>query len=298
LAIAPSGAVVVTLGGIDELAVGRENDFSLQRMGVGRRPTAVVVNREGQQAFVTNTFGDSISVVDLKSRETIREISLGLTSELSLADRGELLFYDARLSHDGWMSCHSCHTDGHSNGLLNDNFSDDSFGAPKRVLSLAGQSDTAPFGWNAKAANLEVQVRNSVTNTMQGDEPPSDRQVAALVAFMQSLRLPPSLTAARGESIGESATRGASLFRSLRCDSCHAPPSYTSPQVFDVGLHDKQGNKQFNPPSLRGVSQRGPFFHDNRAESLEAAFRDVGHQLDREISDSELRDLVAFLNSL
>jgi cytochrome c peroxidase len=298
LAVTPQGTVVVTLGGIDELALGVENDFSLQRVGVGRRPTAVTVSGDGQRAFVANTLADSISVVDLKKREAGREISLGLQPELSLVDRGELLFYDARLSHDGWMSCHSCHTDGHSNGHLNDNFSDDSFGAPKRVLSLAGQSDTAPFAWNAKVATLDAQVRNSITHTMQGDEPPTDRQVAALVAFVQSLKLPPSLAAARGIPLDESAARGATLFRELKCDQCHAPPTFTSTEVFDVGLHDKQGNKKFNPPSLRSVSQRGPYFHDNSAATLEAAFRDIGHQLNRELSDGELHDLVRFLETL
>jgi DNA-binding beta-propeller fold protein YncE len=298
LAIASDGTVVVTLGGIDELAMGQEKDFSFQRLGIGRRPTGVTVSSDGRHAFVANTFGDSVSIVDLKVRASIREISLGPQPPRSLADRGELLFYDARLSHDGWMSCHSCHTDGHSNGLLNDNFSDDSFGAPKRVLSLAGQMDTAPFAWNAKAESLDAQIRNSITHTMQGDEPPTERQVTALSAYVQSLTLPPSLTAARGEIPGESAARGAKLFAALQCARCHVPPTYTSTKVFDVGIHDKQGNKEFNPPSLRSVSQRGPFFHDNRAETLEAVFRDVGHQLDRNLSEDELRDLVAFLNGL
>jgi DNA-binding beta-propeller fold protein YncE/mono/diheme cytochrome c family protein len=298
LAITADGTVIVTLGGIDELAMGQERDFSFQRLGVGKRPTGVTVSHDGQFALVANTFADSVSVVDLKARESVREISLGPQPQRSLADRGELLFYDARLSHDGWMSCHSCHTDGHSNGLLNDNFSDDSFGAPKRVLSLAGQTDTAPFAWNAKAATLDSQIRNSITHTMQGDEPPTDRQVAALIAYIQSLPLPPSLTAARGETPGDAAARGEKLFAALQCARCHVPPTYTSSKVFDVGIHDKQGNKAFNPPSLRSVSQRGPFFHDNRAETLEAVFRDVGHQLDRNLSDDEMRDLVAFLNGL
>jgi cytochrome c peroxidase len=298
LAVAANGTVVVTLGGIDELALGVENDFSLQRVGVGRRPTAVTVSRDGQTAFIANSFADSISIVDLKKRELSREISLGPQPELSLVDRGELLFYDARLSHDGWMSCHSCHTDGHSNGLLNDNFSDDSFGAPKRVLSLAGQSDTAPFAWNAKVQSLEEQVKNSVIGTMQGDEPPTDRQVVALAAFVKSLHLPPSVSSARGTRDRDSESRGEKLFRSLKCDRCHAPPTFTSPNVYDVGLHDKQGNKEFNPPSLRGISQRGPFFHDNRAETLESVFRDHGHQLDEELSEQQLRDLVSFLSSL
>ena len=39
-------------------------------------------------------------------------------TDLGPVDRGERLFADARLSHDGWMSCQSCHTDGQSNGLL------------------------------------------------------------------------------------------------------------------------------------------------------------------------------------
>src|SRR2546429_167098 len=85
-----------------------------------------------------------------------RRIPLGPQPELSLAERGELLFYDARLSHDGWFSCHSCHTDGHSNGLLNDNLGDGSFGAPKRVLSLLGVRDTGPWAWNGTMPDLEA----------------------------------------------------------------------------------------------------------------------------------------------
>lgn len=298
LAVAPNGTVVVTLGGIDELAVGMENDFSLQRVAVGRRPTGVTISRDGQRAFVANTFADSITIVDLKDRKSTREISLGPQPELSLVDRGELLFYDARLSHDGWMSCHSCHTDGHTNGLLNDNFSDESFGSAKRVLALGGVGDTAPFAWNAKVATLEDQIRNSVTNTMQGELPPTERQVVSLVAYIRSLSVPPSLAAARGMQNEESVSRGQSIFVSLKCDRCHKPPTYTTPRTYDVGLHDKQGNKEFNPPSLRGVSQRGPYFHDNGAPSLESIFRDSGHQLDHSLTDAELHDLLSFLESL
>jgi len=127
LAVSPQGMVVVTLGGVREVAVGRENDFSLQRVNVGRRPVAVVIHPNGKRAYVANMFDDSISVVDLEDPGEVAKISLGPRAELSKQDRGELLFFDARLSHDSWMSCHSCHTNGHSNGLLNDNFSDASF---------------------------------------------------------------------------------------------------------------------------------------------------------------------------
>ena len=58
-----------------------------------------------------------------------------------------------------------------------------------------------------------------------------------------------------------------------------------------VNLSDKFGNDRFNPPSLLGVGQRGPYFHDNRAKKLADVFRTYGHQLDRELDEKELADL-------
>ena len=54
--------------------------------------------------------------------------------------RGERLFHDARLSHDGWMSCHSCHVDGHTNGLVADTLGDGSYGAPNLAHRM-GEGD-------------------------------------------------------------------------------------------------------------------------------------------------------------
>ncbi|MGE3777768.1 MAG: cytochrome c peroxidase [Pirellulaceae bacterium] len=298
LCVTSQGLVIVTLGGVGEVAIGTENDFNLHRLTAGRRPTAVIATQAGDRAFVANTLGDSISVIDLGKRDVEPEISLGAVRDLTLAERGEFLFYDATLSHDGWMSCHSCHTDGHANSLLNDNFSDDSFGAPKRVLSLLGVRETTPLAWNGTVAALADQVRNSIVNTMQGDEAPSDRQVQAMVAFIHTLEPPPPLDATRQNRDSAQVARGAALFEALQCDRCHAPPTYTTPGTYDVGIHDKQGNTKFNPPSLRGVSQRGPYFHDNRAVTLEDVFRQEGHQLDRGLEDRELAELLAFLRSL
>ena len=298
LIMTSQGAVVVSLGGVREIAVGREDDFSLNRLHVGRRPTALVADREGKLVYVANTFDDTVSVVDIQEQESIAEISLGPQPDLTLANRGELLFFNAIVSHDGWMSCHSCHTDGHTNGLLNDNFSDASFGAPKRVLSLLGRGDTAPFAWNASAESLEVQIRKSITNTMQADDPPTEKEVAALVAFVKTLEPPPSIDAARGSQDTQAVARGRELFGALNCVQCHKPPVFTTPQTYDVGLDDKLGKRKFNPPSLRGVGQRGPYFHDNRAATLQEVFRKHQHQLDGELSDKELKDLLAFLRSL
>jgi YVTN family beta-propeller protein len=290
--------VVVTLAGVDEVAVGLESDFSLQRLRVGRRPTAVVVSGDGHTAFVANTFDDSISVVDVAERETMAAIPLGPQPELTEVQRGELLFYSGRLSHDSWMSCNSCHSDGHTNGQLSDNFSDRSFGAPKSVLSLLGRSGTEPFAWNGSASDYAEQITKSITLTMQGNDEPPPRDVAALAAFLKQLPSPPSVDEARGTRNDAAVARGAAIFESQNCARCHKPPSFTTPGTYDVGLKDKQGNTHFNPPSLLGVGQRGPYFHDGSAASLRDVFELHGHQLQDALSDEQLADLLAFLRSL
>ncbi len=298
LAVSPQGVVVVTLGGVREVAVGRENDFSLQRVNVGRRPVAVVIHPNGKRAYVANMFDDSVSVVDLEDPGELARISLGPKAELSKQDRGELLFFDARLSHDSWMSCHSCHTDGQSNGLLNDNFSDASFGAPKRVFSLLDRSGTAPFAWNASAPDLATQVRNSIEQTMQSDDPPKDEQVQQIISFLQTLKVPPAIDKVRGQYDAAAVERGRQVFQQRKCAKCHAPPHYTTPKIYDVGLKDELDHHEFNPPSLRGVGYRTSFFHDSRAKQLRDVFSVHGHQVENGLEDGQMRDLLHFLRSL
>lgn len=298
LTMTANGAVVVSLGGVGEIAIGKEDDFSLYRIHVGRRPTAVVSDQEARYLYVANTFDDDISIIDIAEREVMAYISLGEQPELSLVQRGERLFFDANLSHDSWMSCHSCHPDGHTNGLLNDNFSDASFGAPKRVLSLLGRAHTEPFAWTGTAETLTAQIHKSLSHTMQADEPPTEEQLTALVAYVETLTPPPSIDQVRGVQDKKSVERGHQLFGTLECINCHKPPMFTTPDTYDVGIHDKLGKNKFNPPSLLGVGQRGPYFHDNRAASLEDVFHKYKHQLGRDLSAAELADLLSFLRSL
>jgi hypothetical protein len=296
--VTSDGTVVVALGGVGEIAFGKSDEYTLLRLRVGKRPTALAGSRDGKRVYVANTFGDSVSIVHLEDHEVVAEVSLGPQAELSLADRGELLFYDAGLSHDRWMSCHSCHPDGHSNGLLTDNLSDESFGAPKRVLSLLGRSGTQPFSWTGGSQTLTEQIEKSIIKTMQADAPPTQDQIIALAAFVETLQPPPALDQLRDTVDQAAIDRGRNLFAELGCRDCHAPPAYTTPETYDVDLEDKAGNRLFNPPSLRGVGHRSPLLHDNRAETLEEVFSLVGHQLEDPLAEDQLQDLLAFLRSL
>jgi YVTN family beta-propeller protein len=296
--LAADGKFVVALSGVGEIAVGREREFGLQRIKVGLGPVALAVNRQSDRAYVANRLSDSLSIVDLVQRQVVATVALGPKVKLSPADRGEQLFFSAELSHDGWMSCHSCHTDGHTNGLLNDNLSDGAFGAPKRVLSLLGREGTEPLAWDASSDQLEAQIRKSIVNTMQSDLEPSDRQVSAIAAYVRTLSPPPSLDRLRGTQDDEAVLRGQEVFHRQQCGRCHAPPTFTTPRVYDVGLADKQGGQRFNPPSLLGVSQRGPYFHDNRAKTLEDVFTEWRHPSGQPLEPGDRQALISFLRSL
>lgn len=261
---------------------------------VGSRPMDGVVH-DGK-LYVANQLSDTISVIDIKAEAVVEEIQLGERHEdLSLVRLGEQLFFDSRLSLEGWMSCHSCHTEGHTNGQLNDNLSDGGFGSPKRVLSLLGVRETPPWTWTGRVTSLRDQVVNSITKTMQG-EPPSELQVDAITAYMLSLSRPTSSSTEPANT--EAVMAGAQIFRELNCNRCHTPPNYTTSKVYDVGLRDTEGNKSFNPPSLRGVSQRSLFFHDGRAQTLREVFVTHQHQLESPLDENALQQLIEFLDSL
>jgi YVTN family beta-propeller protein len=276
----------------------RESDLRpFERRRTGRRPTALATSPDGRRIYVVNTSDDSVTVLDVAGFRVRTTVPLGPPVERTTAERGEELFHDATLSLDRWYSCQSCHTDGHSNGLLTDNFSDGAAGAAKRVLPLGGSAEGPPWAWNGSSPSLESQVRKSIVVTQQGEDV-ADEIVTAIAAYIETLRPVPSLSAARGMIDAEAVKRGREVFSAQGCAECHRPPTYTSDGVYDVGLDDGRGGRKFNPPTLRGVSQRDALFHDGRARSLEQVLGRFGHGGADALTPAERADLLKFLRSL
>jgi YVTN family beta-propeller protein len=291
------GNLIVALAGVDEVAIAANPDQGPRRVVVGRRPTAVAPSPDGEFVYVADTLGDTISVVAIATGQRPATISLGPRPEPTAADRGEQLFYSAKLSHDGWMSCQSCHSDGHTNNFLSDTLGDGSYGAPKRVPSLLGVAASGPWTWTGSMVRLEDQVRQSIATTMHGPNP-SDALVADLTGYLNSLSPPSSQRWGAGASESTAVARGRAIFQARKCSACHAPPEYTSSGRYDVGLVDAVGNREFNPPSLRAVSRRDAFLHDGRARSLDEVFQKERHPRGLVLTTREIDDLVAFLNTL
>ena len=139
-------------------------------------------------------------------------------------------------------------------------------------MSLLGHSGTEPMSWVGGSKTVEDQVRKSIEVTMQSDRKPTKEMVSAISAYVRQLDPPPSQFVVRGLLAEDQIEKGLDVFGELKCNSCHIPPKFTSPDVYDVDLVDEKGSHQFNPPSLIGLGQRDLFMHDGRASSLEEGF--------------------------
>lgn len=280
------------------------DDQRFYRVPLGGRPMALRVARDGRRVFVANYLLNAVQVVDLDARAVTQTISLGGPDEPSLARRGAAIFYDGRRSLDQWYSCHSCHYDGDTSSVAMDTFNDGSARTFKTVLSLRNVTRTPPWTWHGWQQDLRAAMHKSLTDTMLGPEPTQD-DVTALIAFLETLESPPNPHREPDGSLSEAARRGEQVFNSERagCANCHSGPYFTDGQIHDVGLGARTDRYDgFNTPSLLGIHNRVHYLHDGRAKSL-AQLLTGPHNPAKvtgtgELKEEELRDLVEYLKSL
>jgi DNA-binding beta-propeller fold protein YncE len=312
LAVGPDGStVLIALAGAHQVLLNRRTEGTStvgaddllplghnQRLGVvevGRTPVGLAIDPTGTLAVTADAMSDTLSVVKVADLSPVITVQLADGAPArTAAQRGEALFHDGRRALDRWMSCASCHSAGHTNGLNFDTLGDGGFGAPKNTPSLLGVGPTAPFAWTGRFPKLADQVHQSLVSSLRGPRPDAG-VLEDLTSYLESLEPPPPLR----DRNDPAALRGAEAFRARRCDSCHHAPFWTTTALRDVGLDDGPGgHRSFNPPSLRGVARSAPYFHDGRSRSLDEALR-IHHpgQADPPPAD-ERADLIAFLESL
>jgi DNA-binding beta-propeller fold protein YncE len=276
-----------------------EGGQKFRRLELGGRPLALAFLEGGDRVAVANYLLDAVQIVDVKEGKLLRAIGLGGPEHPSLARKGEALFYDARRSHNQWFSCHTCHVEGHTCGLNFDTLNDDSYGNPKLTPTLRNVTSTGPWTWHGWQKDLGAGVTKSFTQTMFGPKP-TEEEVKAVVAFLQTLEHPPN---PRSGLDGEAVRRGQAVFQGKgRCVRCHKGENYTSDGVYDVKLEpDGSPYRLWNPPSLLGVWDRGPYLHDGRAKTL-ADVLERDHAPEKLGADpltaEERGDLIEFLQSL
>ncbi|MBI2684932.1 MAG: c-type cytochrome [Acidobacteria bacterium] len=243
---------------------------------------------------------------------------------------GRKLFFEKQLSRDGTVACATCHDPNRA-------FTDEHPRAkgiggqigPRRSPRILNRAWGKSFFWDGRAATLEDQVVQPITNPLEMAMPLDDAvsRLAAMPAYNQLdvLTLRRALasyvrTILAGDSpydryiagdrtaLDAQQQKGLNLFRGKAgCISCHLGPNLTDEDfhVTDAGKSiDKGRNGAFKTPSLRQVAEAAPYFHDGSAPTLEAV---IDHY-DKGGTDPEMRPLrlapdekqaiVAFLKSL
>lgn len=151
------------------------------------------------------------------------------------------------------------------------------------------------------------------------DGPTLDQVTVALAAYERMLprrsRVDRFLDGDR-KALSRQERRGYRIFR-RNCTDCHDGAGVGGDKLRKLGdevawpqdRRDDQGvfevtgepgdKMVFMVPSLRNVSETGPWFHDGSVESLEDAVRLMArHQLDRTFTRAQERALVSFLEAL
>jgi len=214
-----------------------------------------------------------------------RELALPGASAL---DTGHEIFHrDA----GGGIACASCHAEGTDDGRTW-NFA--SIG-PRRTQAIdIGLAGTEPFHWDGSLPTLD-RLMNEVFVGRMGGPLESPQRVAAVEDWIFQLRPPAPLRAASDPA----ALRGKDLFESasVGCASCHSGPKFSNNLTVDVGT-----GGEFQVPSLIGIGQRVPVMHNGCAASLidrfDASCGGTAHGDTSQLSQSQLEDLVAYLESL
>ncbi len=245
---------------------------------------------------------------------------------------GEQLFADARLSHDGKLTCLTCH-DTRANGRSNLRAGDRNGRAtPFNTLSVFDAALSFRLNWEGNFRSLEAQIESALENPVNlntsvaevlkkldadpqmrsrffaayGRLPDRASLLDAIATFERSLLTPDSQFDLwlRGNASALSAkeVEGYQLFKSLGCISCHQGVNVGGNLFERPGIFRPLAPKDpaiLRVPSLRNVATRAPYFHDGSAPTLKGAVRRMAEaQLDRTLSDEQVDEVVAFLNTL
>jgi cytochrome c peroxidase len=184
-----------------------------------------------------------------------------------------------------------------------------------------GNPDQATVIQKIKALGYAVEFAQAFPNDQEPVKP--ENWGKAIGAYERTLVTPSPFDAyLKGDvkALASQAQQGLKTFIDIGCVSCHNGVAIGSSafQKFGIfGDYWKETGSQsidegrfnetkapadkylFKVPGLRNVAMTPPYFHDGSVATLPQAVRVMGKvQLGKELTDQEVNDLVAFLNSL
>ena len=330
--LSPNGKrLCVVFAGTNDMFVARivgddyaELEFE-RSVRLGNNPRAVRFTPDGQSVLVYNAL--DFQVVELQIPDG-KEIGRVEVTKCSLSDElllGKKLFYTALqpMSARSWISCSSCHPDGDADGRT--------WQQPEGLRNtqpLAGLSWTHPVHWSADRDEVQdfehtIQgklmqgqglLRGSLPDALGEAFSGQSKPLDALAAYANSHKY--SLSPFAKSGLSHSAKRGQQLFLSAetKCATCHSGPIMSDSQPrptaeilrHDVGTGHDDPTELMEPaydtPTLLSVYRSAPYLHHGKAATLKDVLTTFNpkdqHGVTSHLNDSQIEDLIEFLNSL
>lgn len=271
---------------------------------VGAHPRGLSFTPDGKEIWVANMLGNDLAVVDPKSLQVTRRVSLGPTTRKDPTLAGRFLFTTATIVKGEQFSCNSCHPDGGTDGIswkfvhVPDALSKT---IDRNVKGLRGHiTDTAPYRWSGHEPSLARFIEEEIPGLLQGTKP-TEAQTRALADYVGSLPLPPNPYRVSDGSLTPAALRGKALFEDKAgCATCHSGPKAGGHRKGWIGT--TPAGMDLQVPHLDGVYDTDPYLHDGKARTLEEIFSQNNsqkrHGKAHELSEMELKDLLEYVREL
>ena len=295
--------------------LGKPSEFVVRHIDVEYSPRGVTITADGKTAFVANALDDSLTAIDLEQWASLGRIDLGGPKELTKVRYGEQLFHSADITFHQQFSCHSCHPDGHVDGLTYDIEPDGLGVSPVDNRTLRGILDTAPFKWEGTNPSLQRQCGPRLAVFFTRIHPFTDEQLSALDYYISTIPRPPNRYRPLGAELTDAQRRGKAMFertmtndgrmidKDNRCATCHCPPLYSDRQRHDIGTKlqwDRESH--FDTPHLNNIYDSAPYLHNGIAETLEEIWTrynpDDQHGVTNDMTKDQLNDLIEYVKTL
>jgi len=295
--------------------LGKPTEFIIKHIPTEASPRGIVMTPDGKSALVANCLDDSVTVIDLASLEAVKRIDLGGPQEITKTRYGELLFHNASITFHRQFSCHSCHPDGHVDGLTYDIQSEGIGINPVDNRTLRGILDTAPFKWAGTNPSLARQCGARLAVFFTKIQPFTPEQLLAVDNYVCTIPRPPNRYRPLGAELTPAQRRGKAAFERTmtndgrvippenRCVTCHFPPLYTDRNVHNVGTKlPLDTESSFDVPHLNNIYDSSPYLHNGIAETLEEIWTrynpDDQHGVTNDMTKDQLNDLIEYLMTL
>jgi YVTN family beta-propeller protein len=295
--------------------LGKPTEFVITHILTKDSPRGILISRDGKTAFVANALHDSLTVVDLEELKAVGTIDFGGPKVITKVRLGERVFHSANITFHRQFSCHSCHPDGHVDGLTYDIEPDGIGISPVDNRTLRGILDTAPFKWEGTNPSLQRQCGPRLAVFFTRIQPFTPEELSALENYICTIPRPPNRYRPLGAELADAQRRGKKMFertmtndgrvipKENRCVTCHCPPLYTDRSRHDIGTKLKfDRESHFDTPHLSNIYDSAPYLHNGIAETLEEIWTrynpDDKHGVTNDMTKDQLNDLIEYLKTL